>query len=264
MLHHLSRCALALVLSVWCLPSLAFPVFDAAALTENIMHRLLYLNQWAKDNLNQADQLSSLNVGNNIVQGTQDLMQQNYAMDFKGTWDQINALQENSLVLLHATKSTWEEFGSVGQYLASFYKADAWERCLTTGKRCTFSDVVKRLDDEAIEQALDAYRHAEAMGDKLETQVQELQSLSQESQSSQSAAGTLDAMSKINGSVASSLVDLNSQVALLTKLQSHEIARDNSQKRSSAALDEALLRYTPQHQVKLPAFLPQTEYRWPY
>lgn len=260
----MKRLCLALLLCALALPCAAFPVFDAAALTENILHRILYLDQWARDNLAQADQLSSLNVGNDIAQGTQNLMDQNYAMDFKGTWEQINALQEDSLVLLHATKSAWEEFGSVGQYLSSFYKANAWEECFNSGTRCTFAQVVKKLDDEAIEQALTAYRHAEAMSARLEHQVQELQSLSRESQDSTSAAGTLDALSKINGSVASSLVDLNSQVALMTRLQSHEIARANSQKRSSAARDEALLKTSPVRQRGLPAFLPEIEYRWPY
>lgn len=244
-------------------PAFAIAVFDAAALSENILHRVLYLDQWARDNLTQANQLSSLNLGNDIIQGTQDLMSQNYAMDFKETWEQITSLQEDTLVLLHASKSAWEEFGSLGQYLASFYKADAWEKCLADGN-CDFQEVVQKLDDEAIVQALNAYRHADEMNVKLASQVQELQKLGRESQNSQSAAGTLDALSKINGAVADSLVDLNSQVALLTKLQSQALAQEKSKDRSRAARDEILLRYDGRYQGKVPAFLPETDYSWPY
>ncbi len=256
--------ALTLVLFSMSLWASGFPVFDAAALTENMLHRILYLDQWARDNLAQADQLSSLNVGNNIAQGSHELMAQNYAMDLKASWAHITALQEDSLGLLHATQSTWEEFGSVGQYLAAFYKAEAWERCFEGTSPCTFGTVVKKLDNEAIDQALSAYQHAQAMSQKLERQVQALQNLSAESQSSHSAAGTLDALSKINGAVASSLVDLNSQLAVITKLHSHQLARTTSKERSNAAHSEALLRYSPQPTSKLPTFLPEINYRWPY
>ena len=41
----MKRLCLALLLCALALPGAAFPVFDAAALTENILHRILYARQ---------------------------------------------------------------------------------------------------------------------------------------------------------------------------------------------------------------------------
>lgn len=203
-------------------------VVDPSLIRENVMQRVLAIEQWARDNINQLEQITRLDTSNVILDGTQQLMTQNYAMDFKESWQQVKHLQKESLTLLHAAKSMWEEFGSSQHYYAAFHKAQAWENCMHQ-KHCTFATALNELHDKSITQAMQAFHNAEDMNAKLQAQIEQLQQLNIESQESTSAAGTLDAMSKINGHVASSMVDLNNQIAQLTKLQSHEMAQKNNE-----------------------------------
>lgn len=224
--------ALSLTLTLGMAPfshtAMALTVIDPTLIAENIFQRILAIEQWAQDNSNQLDQINKLDTGNTILDDTQTLMEQNYAMDFKASWDQVMSLQEDSLALLHAAKSVWEEFGSAQQYYASFHKAQAWEKCMQSS-HCNFATALNEMDNQSIEQALQAYQNAEDMNVKLQEQIDLLQELNTESQNSESAAGTIDTLSKINGHVASSMVDLNNQIAQLTKMQSHEMAQKSNE-----------------------------------
>lgn len=231
-------------------------VVDPSLIRENVMQRVLSIEQWARDNLNQLEQITRLDTGNEILNSTQQLMTQNYAMDFKESWQQVKHLQEESLTLLHAAKAMWEEFGSSQQYYAAFHKAKAWEKCMQH-KHCTFATALNELHDKSISQAIQAYHNAEDMNAKLQTQIEQLQQLNIESQESTSAAGTLDAMSKINGHVASSMVDLNNQIAQLTKLQSHEMAQQNNEALAHDSYIRAITDFSDEiHERPIPYQLP--------
>lgn len=232
------------------------PVFDGAALTETISQRIVEIEQWVLDNEHQLQQITGISDGNNILSVTQDLMDKNYAMNNKQSWQDINHLQEQTLALLYSTKSVWEEFGSASQYYAAFQKAAAWQECHKAGT-CTFSDALKRLDESSIDQALQAYQSSEAMAKKLEKQIHDLKDLGSEGHGSKSQAGTIDTLTKINGSVANSLVDLNTQVSEMIKLQSHDIASKSNQKLSQDSYIREIMTYRhPLNKEELPSKLP--------
>lgn len=218
-------------------------VIDNTLVGENVVQRVLAIEQWAHDNMRQLEQLNSLDQGNVILDDTQQLMVKNYAMDSKGSWQQVQALQEESLTLLHAAKSMWEEFGSAQHYYASFHKAQAWDKCMQ-GQHCTFARALEEMDNQAISQSMQAYQNAEEMNTKLQGQIELLQELNQESENSESQAGTLDALSKINGHVASSMVDLNNQMAQLTKLQSHHMAQESNEALAHDSYVQAITSFT--------------------
>lgn len=220
----------------------AVPVVDGSLISENVVQRVLAIEQWAHDNLRQLEQLTSLDKGNEILDGTQILMAQNYAMDNKASWQEVQALQEESLTLLHAAKSMWEEFGSAQKYYAAFHKAQAWDKCMQ-GTHCSFSRALEEMDDAAISQSLQAYQNAEDMNFKLQGQIERLQQLNAESENTASEAATLDALSKINGHVASSMVDLNNQIAQLTKLQSHHMAKESNEALAHDSYVEAITSF---------------------
>lgn len=233
----------------------ALAVIDGAALSESIMQRIMAIENWARDNLNQARQIEELLSGNTILTDTQELMDHNYAMDFKHSWQQVSDLQEQSLALLYASKSAWEEYGSAQRYYAAFHKAQAWKECMHQSS-CHFDQVLKALDESSISQSLQAYQQAEAMNDKLNGQISELKNLVSESQDSHSQAGTLDALSKINGVVASSMVDLNNQIAQLTKLQSHQMAANSNAQLAQRSYLEQMMSYQHFEPQPLPKHLP--------
>ena len=221
-------------------------VFDGAALSESIRQRVMSIEQWARDNLNQAEQIARLTDSQNILSGTQELMDKNYAMEQKQSWQQVTGLQQDSLLLLHAAEALWDEVGSAQQYYAAFHKAQAWAQCFTSNTHsCSFGEALRYIEESKLNQALKAYEQAEQVAQKLQEQIKEIQALSQEGAQSQSQAGTLDALAKINGSVAASMVDLNAQVSLLTKLQSHNLAQESNERLAQDAFNQAILKYQP-------------------
>lgn len=234
----------------------ALPVIDGAAIAESISQKIIAIEQWARDNLNQARQIEELLDGNNILTDTQNLMDKNFAMEYKHSWEQVSSLQDQSLALLYASKSIWEEYGSANRYYAAFQKAKSWEQCMK-GRHCTFAKALENLEDSSISQSIKAYQNAEAMNRKLNEQISSLQKLVQESKNSKSQAGTLDALSKINGSVASSMIDLNGQLAQLTKLQSHELAKQSNEQLASDSYFKEITSYNRVNSTKLPQKLPK-------
>lgn len=258
---------LPVVMAVWLLlfsicfsqTASALAVFDSANYHENMLHRVLDIEQWARSNINQLDQIARLNTGNVTLDETQLLMEKNYAMDYKSTWQEINAMQEQSLALLYASKAAWDEFGSSQRYYASFLKAQAWTDCLQGNSRCTFATTLNKLEDSTIAQAMQAYQNAEHMNSKLEEQITKLRALNHESEQSQSEAGTIDALAKINGAVASSMVDLNTQVSQLTKLQSHAMAKESSRELATDAYFHEITSFEPVNEKPLPVTLPDID-----
>lgn len=232
------------------------PVIDAAAISESISQKIVAIEQWAKDNINQAKQIEELLQGNNILTDTQELMNNNYAMDFKHSWDQVSNLQNQSLALLYASKSLWEEYGSAQQYYAAFQKSRSWEQCMK-GRHCTFAKALKNLEDSSISQSLQAYHNAESMNQKLNEQIHSLMQLVNESKNNKSQAGTLDALSKINGSVASSMIDLNSQLAQMTKLQSHAMAKQSNEQLMFDSYFKEITSYKQTKTSVLPQKIPK-------
>ncbi len=280
----------------------AMPVFDGAVLAQTIQEQVLAVEQWARDNINQARQINELLSGNTIASDTQMLMDKNYTMDNKYTWEYIHKLQQDTMAMLYASKAIWDEFGSANsdtqmlmdknytmdnkytweyihklqqdtmamlyaskaiwdefgsanRYYTSFRKAQAWDQCMQSGN-CTFSQTLQNLEDSSISQAMQAYKNAEQMNDKLLVQIDKLQRIADETQNTNSQAATLDGLSKINGSVASSMIDLNAQVAQLTKLQGHALAKQSNQALADEFYFREVAKSTSKKVETLPTRLP--------
>lgn len=233
----------------------AMAVFDGAVLAQTIQEQVLAVEQWARDNINQARQIDELLSGNTIASDTQMLMDKNYTMDNKYTWEYIHKLQQDTMAMLYASKAIWDEFGSANRYYTSFRKAQAWDQCMQSGN-CTFSQTLQNLEDSSISQAMQAYKNAEQMNDKLLVQIDKLQRIADETQNTNSQAATLDGLSKINGSVASSMIDLNAQVAQLTKLQGHALAKQSNQALADEFYFREVAKSTSKKVETLPTRLP--------
>ena len=233
----------------------AMPVFDGAVLAQTIQEQVLAVEQWARDNINQARQINELLSGNTIASDTQMLMDKNYTMDNKYTWEYIHKLQQDTMAMLYASKAIWDEFGSANRCYTSFRKAQAWDQCMQSGN-CTFSQTLQNLEDSSISQAMQAYKNAEQMNDKLLVQIDKLQRIADETQKTNSQAATLDGLSKINGSVASSMIDLNAQVAQLTKLQGHALAKQSNQALADEFYFREVAKSTSKKVETLPTRLP--------
>lgn len=198
-----------------------FPVFDASALHESISQKVAAIEQWATDNANQIKQLQEL-------VNTYELEAKNSIMPMLSAWQDLQSLHEDSLSLLHASASVWQEFGDANRYLASFKRSDAWNNCIQSG-HCNFKKTLRLIDNTAIDFATKSYQNAELMQEKLKSQIIEIQKLNLEARSSTGRAASLDALSKINSSISSSLVDLNLQTSTLVKLLSHDLAAKNNE-----------------------------------
>lgn len=250
------KLSVALILGLNCTNAHgAMPVFDGAVLAQTIQEQVLAVEQWARDNINQARQINELLSGNTIASDTQMLMDKNYTMDNKYTWEYIHKLQQDTMAMLYASKAIWDEFGSANRYYTSFRKAQAWDQCMQSGN-CTFSQTLQNLEDSSISQAMQAYKNAEQMNDKLLVQIDKLQRIADETQNTNSQAATLDGLSKINGSVASSMIDLNAQVAQLTKLQGHALAKQSNQALADEFYFREVAKSTSKKVETLPTRLP--------
>lgn len=199
----------------------SYMVFDASALRESISQKVAAMEQWATDNAHQIQQLQEL-------VNTYKLEAQNSVMPMLSAWQDLQSLHEDSLSLLHASASVWQEFGDANRYLASFKRADAWNSCIQSGK-CNFKKTLHLIDNTAIDFATKSYQNAELMQEKLKNQIREVQKLNLEARSSTGRAASLDALSKINSSISSSLVDLNLQTSTMVKLLSHDLAAKNNE-----------------------------------
>lgn len=201
----------------------AIPVYDGALLSENIRQRIDAVEHFNALNAAQLNQIALGEMGNDIAAADLQLMSDNMRMDHKQQWGRVKEIGESTLALLYASEAAWSEFGSAQNYYASYIRADAWEQCFKGG-RCTFAEALKRLDESSIRQALQAYDISVGMSDRLKQHTAVLKAMSFEGSESVSLAGTLDTLSKITGIIASSVTELNAQIALTNRLYGHETA----------------------------------------
>lgn len=222
----------------------AMAVIDAKLISEEVKQRSLMVKQWAKDNEQQLKQLNELIISNNQLLTTHNLMAQNYTMNSQSTWQDISTMQEQSLALLYATKSLWGEYGSAQRYYADHLKAQAWESCMAT-HNCNFNLALKEMNDLNLAHALQAYENAAKVSKQLDQQINSLKKLSVEGLNSQSLAATIDAMAKINGSIAVSMVDLNNQLALFTQMMGQDISKKSQTETIDEKYREIITDFTP-------------------
>lgn len=225
----------------------ALAVFDAALFNETVREHSVTLNQWAKENSQRLAQLQQ-------QQQTHALLEQHTTMPGQQSWSNVQQVQEQSLALLHATKSLWGEFGSAQRYYEEFLKAQSWQQCFATNN-CNFALALEFMNNTNIKHAQNAYNQADEVIASLNQHISTLVKLSQEGQSSFSLAATLDVLSKLNGSVAASLVNLNSQIATLNQLMSQDLSTKAQKAITDRAYLQTITHYTEQEPIQVPQFV---------
>lgn len=187
-------------------------------ISEKMSAQLSTLRQWSNENSKQAEILLAQ------TDTAMDLADIDHRRPNAQTWNNINTLNQNSLGLLQASQSLWDSYGSFNAYLASYKKAEAWQKCRQTNKNCSFRDVLNTMDTKSVEIATRAVQNAEASKNTIATKIQMLESLSFEARSAEGLGSGLDALSKVNAASAASLVDLNNGINTMLQIQAHESA----------------------------------------
>lgn len=226
----------------------AVPVVDAQLINETIQSRVESMQAWAKDNELQISQLQQL-------VNTQAFLEQQATMPYQSTWQSMQKLQENSLALAHATQAIWKEFGSAHNYYVNHLMATAWDGCIASGN-CNFNQALSKLNNAALQQALQAAENANQVNTQLSTYISHLQQLSIQAQSSTSIASTLDTLTKITGNIDALLITLNAQSAALLQQQSQEATQQALERQSERRYLQMISQYSEQATINLPNQIP--------
>lgn len=244
--------ALGLTLSVTLAPAFAagLPVIDATNLTENLMLRILSMQQWLEDNGHQIDQLQKLNDSLALDGERFALDKTNSLMPHRQSWTLPHELNERSLVLVNAAGDLWNEFGSLNGYLSAFLKADAWQQCFN-GSHCDFTEYLKNIDSATIAQAHRAVVNARDMQRKLKEDAAVIKRMLDEGSSSAGHGDTLDTLSRITAVASGSLIDLNNQMVQLNALFANVMAS-----KSNATLARQTARRHFYTEAEVPEFAP--------
>lgn len=176
------------------------------------------LREWSAQNKARTDELVSM------MKVSQAVAKTNLQRPQAETWRDVERLNVDSLALLGASKSMWEEYGSLNNYLSSFQKAQSWRNCMQQGSSCDHRKMLEKMDEQSIDFAARASQSAEIMTERLNEQIQNLRDLQGEARTSDGVNASLDALSKVNSTTATSLVNLSNQINNLLKLTAHEQA----------------------------------------
>lgn len=220
------------------------PVIDAANLSENLMLRIMSIQQWLEDNTHQIDQLDKLKENLNLDEDRFALDKKNSLMPNLNLWQETSKLSDRTLSLVSASSDLWGEMGDLASYVASFQKSQAWQKCFTEkGSVCGFAEYLAGIDENVIDTARVAMQNAEAMQYKIKNDVRLIKSMMEKAQDSEGLGDTLDALSRISTMTQGSLSDLNGQFTQLISLLGTTMAKESQQKlvineRKKAFFDE--------------------------
>lgn len=176
------------------------------------------LRSWSQENNAHARDLL------NKTNAAKDLAIRDHLKPDPSTWAEVDALNEKSLGLLHASSALWQSYGNFNAYLASFNRAEAWSQCAAQKNRCSFKDAIVKLDSRSVEYATQAVQAAEISQQAISEQIRKLESFAFQARSSEGLSSGIDALSKVNAASAASLVDLTNGINTMLKIQAHEAA----------------------------------------
>ena len=209
-----------MLLSLWSFSSgqwaqAAFAVFDAQNLMQMLTDNIATVEQWGIDNQKQLEQLQQLIQSNTWAQTNSTLNQ-------RASWQVVETARQETLALVHATSSIWQQCGQLSRFLATMKSSEAWLACARSGS-CSFENYLRDLDESTVKIAQNAAAYAERMQVHLGQKAQALERLKTNGQTAKGQADIMDNMSKINAEIASSMIDLNGQstqlISLITKAQ---------------------------------------------
>ncbi|MCR5085156.1 MAG: hypothetical protein K6A65_06605 [Succinivibrionaceae bacterium] len=206
-------------------------VIDPKALQESINQGIRQMNQWETENRNKLAEIAEL-------EKTRVLEERNSEMPGKAGWAGIDEVNGRTLAMLHASKSLWQQYGSASEYLAAFKKSSAWRQCFST-RGCTFSRSLSLLDERGVDYATQAYLSAQRMQQKLSADIAALERISREARAAEGRGAALDALNKINSSMADSMLDLGHGTAALVGIISH----DSAMRHQAAADNDSAAAY---------------------
>lgn len=199
----------------------ALPVLDYSNLSESIQQRILDVEHFIKDSATQLEQLN--NLKNTYSLDLKNSIRHNIAL-----WDNLQSVKNDTLKALNASKSIWQEYGSLNLYLASFEKYKTIGKCMQN-RNCSYQDSYKLMNTTAINFASRAYENASLMQNKISNTIKSIESISNEAKGSESNASMFDALNKAQTLCNSSLADLNTQISSLVQIVGHSMA-SNAQK----------------------------------
>ncbi len=180
------------------------------------------MRAWSRENQRQTEELRSQ------AQKAMELAGKDHETPMKETWEQVDELNENSLGVLHASAALWKSYGSLSSYLSSFKKAEAWRECIksqqTSYKRCSFREVLSRMDSNSIDYAAQAMQSAEENSRAIGESIRKLEQLSFEARAADGLGAGLDTLAKVNAASTAQLADLGTSINTLLRIQAHEAA----------------------------------------
>ena len=184
------------------------------------------MRSWSRENQRQTEELRVQ------AQKAMELAGKDHETPAKDTWDKVDELNENSLGVLHASQSLWKSYGSLSSYSSSFKKAEAWRECVQSqqnfAKKCSFREVLSRMDSKSIDYAAEAMQSAEENSRAIGESIRKLELLSFEARAAEGLGAGLDTLAKVNAASTASLADLGTSINTMLRIQAHEAASSHN------------------------------------
>lgn len=197
-----------------------WPVFDAQNWMENMLHKVAAIEEWGVDNQKQIEHLQEM-------QRTNEWAKVNTELHNSESWQDIERIEQQTMVMVQASRTLWQELETFASYVEIFKQAEAWEKCFKA-KYCDFGTYLEQLDDLLMVSAREAAFNAGDMQEHMQQKAETLKALSAAGRKAQGQADLLDNLSRINTETAASLIDLNTQTSALLQMLGNEFSARSS------------------------------------
>ncbi|MGN1281197.1 MAG: hypothetical protein ACI4UM_04775 [Succinivibrio sp.] len=184
-------------------------------MSDRLRQTLDLLRVWSNDNLSKSEKLEK------YLTNEYSRDNANSAYINKEAWDEVKALNQNSLMLLEASYAFARKTESASEYISDSIRTSAWDECIKEDD-CSFVKLNEMMDKEALELSSYAKNNAHKTQQMLLESIDKLNELCSESKEAPGLNSSIDTLSKVNSTQASALVSLTSQVSNLVRITAHD------------------------------------------
>ena len=210
-------------------------------LIEQLNSTLMVLQNWSADNTNKANRLGQYFTKENVREDN------NFTFRNKEAWNEVNKLNQNSLMLLEASYAFAKKTESAANFNSESIRSKAWDDCLSEDK-CNFKKLNEMIDEESLKISEFTKTNAQDTQKALLDSIDKLNDFSNQSRDSVGLNDSIDTLSKVNTTQANALMSLANQITNLTKLTAHEIQSQKEQREIEKKAEE--LYFAQNNQVK--------------
>ncbi|MGN0894186.1 MAG: hypothetical protein ACI4ND_04230 [Succinivibrio sp.] len=184
-------------------------------MSKRLKESLEILRVWSKDNLSKSEDLSK------YLSREYERDNANSEYINKEAWNEVKALNQNSLMLLEASYAFANKTKSTSEYISDSIRTKAFEECIKE-EDCTFVKLNSMMDQEALELSSYAKENAQKTQQMLLENINKLNELCNESKDAPGLNSSIDTLSKVNSTQAGAMLSLTNQVSNLVRITAHD------------------------------------------